>query len=523
MRTARPRSDLSPREARRARAARASASRGSRTATTRALRRMAPRFYADVTRPRAGRTPGPRRHAASARCATCSSPAPTPSSTDAPNAHRACDDFHRSETRRALVLDPADAPPGDRPRPRRRAVASTRPSHAARPRARGGRGRAPPRRRTRRCSSSVFLPGRLRPARHARPAAASTARYADLRADLEASTGRVALGCTRPRRATRAGQRPRTAASRASSSRGKVGFLPGIDYANPDLSHFHSRHFWETGLITDRPRPAGSAAGSTATAAATTRCRACRWTTALSPVLRSGRAPVAAVSSPGDAQLLDPGRLGRRLRRRPTETWGAISARGARRRRAPRAARAHGSAAKQVADQLAPYQKDDKGDDPLPRAVAYPEDSDFGDALRNLAGAARRCRSGSAWRRSRPTATSTPTTTRPRTWARRSATVSGALAAFQADLEARGVADRVLTLVWSRVRPPARGRTTPAAPTTAPAASPGCRARARRRRAQRLPGPRPARPRGQPRRDASTSAASTRACSSSGSAPTPPR
>src|SRR5947208_2517729 len=36
---------------------------------------------------------------------------------------------------------------------------------------------------------------------------------------------------------------------------GKVGFLPGIDYANPDLSHFHSRHFWETGLITERSAP----------------------------------------------------------------------------------------------------------------------------------------------------------------------------------------------------------------------------------------------------------------------------
>ena len=36
--------------------------------------------------------------------------------------------------------------------------------------------------------------------------------------------------------------------------RGKIGFLPGIDYANPDLSHFHSRHFWETGLITDGGR-----------------------------------------------------------------------------------------------------------------------------------------------------------------------------------------------------------------------------------------------------------------------------
>jgi uncharacterized protein (DUF1501 family) len=36
---------------------------------------------------------------------------------------------------------------------------------------------------------------------------------------------------------------------------GKVGFLPGIDYANPDLSHFHSRHFWETGLITHKDSP----------------------------------------------------------------------------------------------------------------------------------------------------------------------------------------------------------------------------------------------------------------------------
>ena len=36
---------------------------------------------------------------------------------------------------------------------------------------------------------------------------------------------------------------------------GKIGFLPGIDYGNPDLSHFHSRHFWETGLITEQDAP----------------------------------------------------------------------------------------------------------------------------------------------------------------------------------------------------------------------------------------------------------------------------
>src|SRR3712207_6705186 len=30
---------------------------------------------------------------------------------------------------------------------------------------------------------------------------------------------------------------------------GKIGFLPGIDYANPDLSHFNSRGVWETGIV----------------------------------------------------------------------------------------------------------------------------------------------------------------------------------------------------------------------------------------------------------------------------------
>ena len=33
---------------------------------------------------------------------------------------------------------------------------------------------------------------------------------------------------------------------------GKLGLLPGIDYANPDLSHFHSRLFWESGTITSQ-------------------------------------------------------------------------------------------------------------------------------------------------------------------------------------------------------------------------------------------------------------------------------
>src|SRR3954465_908386 len=90
---------------------------------------------------------------------------------------------------------------------------------------------------------------------------------------------------------------------------GKVGFLPGIDYANPDMSHFHSRHFWETGLITEKTAPGWLG----------------RWLDrhgdgdnplqglslgGLSPVLRSAAAPVAALDSPSDAKLTFAGAWG---------------------------------------------------------------------------------------------------------------------------------------------------------------------------------------------------------------------
>ena len=73
--------------------------------------------------------------------------------------------------------------------------------------------------------------------------------YADLRPSLK-------LGGDTPRSAAPAsGCNPALATGTGGGVKGlfdsgKVGFLPGIDYANPDLSHFHSRHFWETGLVT---------------------------------------------------------------------------------------------------------------------------------------------------------------------------------------------------------------------------------------------------------------------------------
>ena len=83
--------------------------------------------------------------------------------------------------------------------------------------------------------------------------------------------------------------------------RGKIGFLPGIDYANPDLSHFHSRHFWETGLITADAAPGWLGRWLDRAGGRDNPLQGVSMGWGLSPVMRSARAPVAAVSSPGDA------------------------------------------------------------------------------------------------------------------------------------------------------------------------------------------------------------------------------
>ena len=109
-----------------------------------------------------------------------------------------------------------------------------------------------------------------------------------------------------------------------------------------------------------------------------------------------------------------------------------------------------------VARTLKPYVKDPKtGADPLAPPVAYPGGENgegtngFAENLRYLAGAAGPAARHPRGHRRRARATSTPTTTRRATLVRDLAQLSQGLSAFQADLEARGVADRVLTLVWT--------------------------------------------------------------------------
>lgn len=359
------------------------------------------------------------------------------------NAHRACDDFHStSETRRRSFLDT----PLSRRQVIGRGLGAGLAIYAAKAmpllrilEAAEAQAQAAP---AAPVLVTVFLPGGCDLLDTIVPAS-QYGRYADLRPGLKIESP-AALGSTglavNPHLTEGAG-----GGIKGLFDAGKIGLLPGIDYANPDLSHFHSRHFWETGLITS-----GSATGWLG-----------RWLdhagnkdnplqgismdSTLSPVLRSGSSPVAAVSSPDDAQFWIPGLWGDAFDR-TMEAWTQIASA---RPYAPGPAAAYAGArqSKSVADILAPYVKDSGGNDPLAGSVQYPE-GDLADRLKSLAGLL-----------------TLPLGIRAVTVDSRGdfdthdnqagdlgdslSNLSQALAAFQADIEARGLGDRVITLVWS--------------------------------------------------------------------------
>jgi uncharacterized protein (DUF1501 family) len=291
---------------------------------------------------------------------------------------------------------------------------------------------------------SVFLPGGCDLLDSLVPIS-QLGRYADLRktTKVTGATG-YALG------STGLGVNPALATGlnggvKGLYDRGKIGFMPGIDYGNPDLSHFHSRHFWETGLITERDGPGWLGRWLDRNGSADNPLQGVSSNYSLSPVMRSATAPVAAVSSPGDAQFYMDGVWGdmesyalgaydRLAAPRPPHLGPAASYNAAR-------------LAKSVGDRLAPYAEKD-GHDPLAPPVAYPKGSDLGESLSRLAALI-----------SLPLGVRVATVdsdsqfdthdNQPDDLTKSLGDTSQALAAFQADLEARGLSDRVLTFVWS--------------------------------------------------------------------------
>lgn len=268
--------------------------------------------------------------------------------------------------------------------------------------------------------------------------------YADLRPQLKVAEPQPLAG-------TDLGTNPSLAAGLGGGLKGlfeagKLGFLPGIDYANPDLSHFHSRHFWETGLVTQKPALGWLGRTLDRMGSGDNPLQGISMSNSLSPLLRSGSAPVAAVTDPDNAQFWMPDVWGP-----PADAamaaWDELARRPAS-RPGERAATTNALLAKQVADRLKPYERHDDVD-PLASPVEYPaERNDLGGRLRVLAGMLAQplgIRVACVEAEGDFDTHDNQNGELPRALT----DVSEALSAFQADLEARGIADRVLTFVWS--------------------------------------------------------------------------
>jgi uncharacterized protein (DUF1501 family) len=241
---------------------------------------------------------------------------------------------------------------------------------------------------------------------------------------------------------------PSAAAIAGLHAEGKVSVMPAVGYEHPDQSHFVSRHFYEVGALD--PRLATGWLGRYLDRVGTpdNPLQGLALDSSLAPALASARMPVAAVESPagydfwardvwGDVETL---MLDAAVR------LGAAHAGGD-----PAVRQAAGAAVQSghLRTQLAPFAPKD-GTPAFTSPVAYPKDPDssFPEQLAALAamlgaGLPLRCVAISAPGDYDTHANQQEVLDGPLKLACES------LAAFQRDLETRGLADRVLVHVWS--------------------------------------------------------------------------
>jgi len=240
---------------------------------------------------------------------------------------------------------------------------------------------------------------------------------------------------------------PDAAPLAALHAEGKVSVLPAVGYDHPDQSHFVSRHFWEVGALDPGLRSGWLGRLLDRIGTADNPLQGVSMGGSLGPSLATSRVPVAAVDAPEDFGFWTPGAwgppgdlaipafaaVGRALAGSPDP---AVA-------QAARAAAFAGG----VREALAPLGRD--GEPTYVPQAAYPSSEHrFPSRLAGLAamidaGLPIRCATltaPGAWDTHANQADELPENLR--------LTAAGLLA-FQRDLEARGIADRVLTLVWS--------------------------------------------------------------------------
>jgi uncharacterized protein (DUF1501 family) len=223
---------------------------------------------------------------------------------------------------------------------------------------------------------------------------------------------------------------------------GKVTVLPAVGYDHPDQSHFTSRHFWEVGATDTRLITGWMGRYLDVVGTGDNPLQGLSLTGSLSPGLATAKVPVAAIDGPDQYDFYSPGVWGQ-VEDRMLEAIGMLGKAGAHDAASRTAAKVAAQSAT-LRRQLQPF-----GGKKLTPAVPYPAGNDaFPRSLQGLAamiaaGLPLRCvaleATGEYDTHASQASELTPALT----------TTAASLLAFQRDLEARGVADRVVTLVWT--------------------------------------------------------------------------
>jgi uncharacterized protein (DUF1501 family) len=223
---------------------------------------------------------------------------------------------------------------------------------------------------------------------------------------------------------------------------GKVTVLPAVGYDHPDQTHFTSRHFWEVGATDSRLLTGWLGRYLDVVGSPDNPLQGLSLTGSLEPALATAKVPVAAIDGPDQYDFYSPGVWGQ-VEERMLEAIGMLGNAGAHDAASRTAAKVAGQSAT-LRRQLQPF-----GGQKLTPAVPYPAGNDrFPHSLQGLAamiaaGLPLRCvaleATGEYDTHASQASELTPALT----------TTAASLYAFQRDLEARGVADRVLTLVWT--------------------------------------------------------------------------
>ena len=242
---------------------------------------------------------------------------------------------------------------------------------------------------------------------------------------------------------------PSAAPLAALHDAGKVTVFPGIGYSSPDMSHFTSRHYWEVGATDTRLVTGWLGRFLDVVGSPDNPLQGLSMDGAMNPTLATLRNPVAAIDTPEDFSLWLEGVWGDVF----DWTLDSASRLGDHQRRSGQTAIAQvAEAASEVGivrQALAPF-RNASGAAAYTSPVTYPKDpaTDF---PQRLAGLAAMLAAGLPLRCVALTSDTQFDThsAQPATFDSGLATISQALAAFQADLEARGLGDRVLVHVWS--------------------------------------------------------------------------